>query len=151
MTTIARGRYGNAHTGKLEKLRQPQKNLMSGPYLPKTAAALEWALASLGVTVRQNMRSYAVEWCKDDEWLMLNGRAAARFRSDIETNFVVDGYRGLMPLKFGREAFNESMDSLLFDHEVDPFVEYLDTLPLPTGRRKLPGTIAHCFDVSSRI
>ena len=118
------------------------------PYLPKTAAALEWALASLGITVRQNMRSHAVEWCKDAEWLLLNGRAAARFRSDIEAQFVVDSYKGLMPLRFGRESFNESLDALLFDHEIDPFLEYLDGLPEPTGRRKLSGSLAHCFDVS---
>ena len=120
-----------------------------GPHLPKTAAALEWALGRLGVTVRQNTRRHTVEWCKDGEWLLLNGRAAARFRSDIESNFVVDSYRGLMPLKFGREAFNEALDSLLFDHEIDPFVEYLDSLDSPTGRRKLPGSIAHCFDVAA--
>ena len=119
------------------------------PHLPKTAAALEWALGSLGVRVRQNTRRYTVEWSVGGEWQLMTGRAAARLRSDIESNFVVDGYRGLMPLKFGREAFNESLDSLLFDYEVDPFVEYLDTLSEPTGRRKLQGSIAHCFDVAA--
>ena len=135
-------------------LKEPMKDNQC-PYLPKTAAALEWALARLGVTVRQNMRSHAVEWCKDAEWgmavewLLMNGRAAARFRSDIESKFIVDSYKGRIPLKFGREAFNEALDSLLFDREVDPFVEYLDSLPEPTGRRKLPGSIAHCFDVTA--
>ena len=39
------------------------------------------------------------------------------------------------------------MDSLLFDKEVDPFLEYLEQLPAPTGRRKLSGSLAHCFDI----
>ena len=120
------------------------------PYLPKTAAALEWALGRLGVEVRQNTRRHTVDWRKDDgEWLLMTGRAAARIRSDMEAQFIVDSYRGPIPLKFGREAFNESLDSLLFDREIDPFVEYLDTLSEPTGRRKLQGSIAHCFDVAA--
>ena len=119
------------------------------PYLPKTAAALEWALARLGVEIRQNMRRYTVDWRKDGEWVQMNGRAAARFRSDIESNFVVDSYRGCMPLAFGRDLFNDALDSLLFDKEVDPFLEYLDSLPEPTGRRKLSGSLAYCFDVAA--
>ena len=120
------------------------------PHLPKSAAALEWAFGRLGVEVRQNMRWYTVEWSKEfvHPWAQLNGRAAARIRSLIETNFIVDSYRGPIPLKFGRDAFNEALDCLLYDHEVDPFLEYLDTLSAPTGRRKLPGSIARCFDVS---
>ena len=125
------------------------------PHLPKTAAALEWALERLGVDVRQNMRWYTVDWRKngqgwleDGEWAQMTGRAAARIRSDIESAYVVDGYKGLMPLRFGREAFNEALDSLLFSREVDPFLEYLEELPEPSGRRKLSGSLAHCFDVA---
>ena len=120
------------------------------PFYPKTAAALEWAFERLWIEVRQNVRSHNTEWRKDySEWQAMNGRAAARFRSDIESQFIVDSYRGPIPLKFGREAFNECLDSLLFDKEVDPFLEYLDTLPPPTGRRKLSGSLAHCFDVKA--
>ena len=119
------------------------------PHLPKTSAALEWGLGELGVDVRQNLRRHTVEWRKDGgEWVLLNGRAAARFRSDLEERFIIDSYRGPIPLKFGRELFNEALDSLLFDKEVDPFVQYLDTLEPPTGRRKLSGSLAHCFDIA---
>ena len=119
------------------------------PHLPKTAAALEWALERLGVDVRQNMRWYTVEWARGGEWAQMTSRAAARLRSDIESAFVVDShYKGIMPLKFGREAFSEALDSVLFSREVDPFVEYLDQLPTPTGRRKLSGSLAYCFDVA---
>ena len=69
-------------------------------------------------------------------------------RSDIESGYVVDSYKGIIPLKFGRETFNEALDSLLFSREVDPFLEYLDQLPEPSGRRKLSTSIAHCFDVA---
>ena len=119
------------------------------PRHAKTAAALEWAFERLYVDVRQNLRSHAVEWRKDyGEWQLMNGRAAARFRSDIEERFLCDSYRGPIALKFGREAFNECLDSLLFDREVDPLLEYLDDLPEPTGRRKLSGALAHCFDIA---
>ena len=47
--------------------------------------------------------------------IAMNGRAAARFRSDMEAQFVVDSYQsGLMPLRFGRESFNESLDALCY-------------------------------------
>ena len=120
------------------------------PYLPKTAAALEWAFTRMGVTVRQNMRRYTVDWRKNGgEWVQMNGRAASRFRADIESQFVVDSYRGCIPLAFGRDLFNDVLDSLLFDKEIDPFLEYLDQLPAPTGRRKLSGSLAHCFDIKA--
>ena len=118
------------------------------PYLPKTPAALEWGLDQLYVEVRHNLRRHTVDWRQYGEWQLMNGRAAARFRSDLEERFIVDSYKGPIPLKFGREAFNEAMDSLLFDKEVDPFLEYLEELPVPTGRRKLQLSMAHCFDVS---
>ena len=118
------------------------------PHLPKSAEALEWALERLGVDVRQNMRWYTTEWARGGEWAQMTSRAAARMRSDIQSAFVVKGYNGIMPLKFGRDAFNEALDSVLFDREVDPFLEYLEELPKPTGRRYLAGSIAHCFDVA---
>ena len=135
-------------------LRQPRKE-NECPHGPKSKAALEWALNRLKVDVRQNMRWYTTDWRKngggwldDGEWTQMTGRAAARFRSDIEEAFVVRGWKdGLMPLKFGQNAFNESLDSMLFSREVDPFVEYLDDLKAPSGRRKLPIALAHCFDV----
>ena len=126
------------------------------PHQPKSKAALEWALDSLQIDVRQNMRWYTTDWRRNSgsffdewsEWTQMTGRAAARFRSDIEEAFVVRGWKdGLMPLKFGQNAFNESLDSMLFSREVDPFVEYLDDLRAPKGRHKLPIALAHCFDV----
>ena len=134
----------------LEPLPKPNQC----PHNPKSKAALEWALDRLKVDVRQNMRWYTTDWRKngggwldDGEWTQMTGRAAARFRSDMEEAFVVKGWNGIVPLKFGQNAFNESLDSMLFSREVDPFVEYLDELKAPSGRRKLPIALAHCFDV----
>ena len=119
------------------------------PHKPKTAKALDWALRTLGVDVRHNLRRHATEYrFNEGEWKGLNGRALARITSDIEDAFIIRGYRdSLMPLKFGREAFTDCLDSILYDLEVDPFVEYLDGLEEPTGRRILPGLLENCFDV----
>ena len=118
-------------------------------FKPKSAKALDWALQILGVQVRHNLRRHATEYKLDGgEWQGMNGRAIARITSDVEDTFTVKGYRdSLMPLKFGREAFKDALDSLLYDLEVDPFVDYLDSLPEPTGRRILPGLLERCFDV----
>lgn len=95
------------------------------PHKPKTAKALLWALIRLGIDVRHNLRRHAAEYRIDSVvWLGMNGRAVARITSEIEDAFVIRGYRDtIMPLKFGREAFKDCLDSLLFDMEVDPFVE----------------------------
>ena len=120
------------------------------PHKPKTAKALGWALRRQGVDVRHNLRRHATEYRIDyGEWKGLNGRAIARIVSDIEDTCIVRGYRDLrMPLKFGREAFKDCLDSLLYDLEVDPFKTYLDSLPEPTGRRLLSGLLGRCFDVA---
>ena len=119
-------------------------------YKPKTAKALDWALRMLGVDVRHNLRRHATEYRIDDgEWQGLTSRAIARITSEIEDTFTVSGYHDyLMPLKFGREAFKDSLDSLLYDREVDPFLDYLSDLPEPTGRRILSGLLERCFDVA---
>ena len=119
------------------------------PHKPKTAKALGWALRILGVQVRHNLRRHATEYRLDGrEWQGFNGRAIARITSDVEDTFTVTGYRdSLMPLKFGREAFKDCLDSLLYELEVDPFLDYLNGLPEPTGRRILPGLLERCFDV----
>ena len=85
--------------------------------------------------MRHNLRRHATEYKLDGgEWQGMNGRAIARITSDVEDTFTVKGYRdSLMPLKFGREAFKDALDSLLYDLEVDPFVDYLDSLPEPYG------------------
>ena len=118
-------------------------------YKPKTAKALDWALRMLGVDVRHNLRRHATEYQMDGgEWQGLTSRAIARITSEVEDTFTVKGYRDfLMPLKFGREAFKDCLDSLLYDREVDPFLDYLNDLPEPTGRRILPGLLERCFDV----
>ena len=132
------------------------------PHGPKTAAALEWALERLDVQMRQNMRRYTCEWRQhkggilsatgewvEEKWQEMTGRAAAYIRAQIEERYVVKGYNGIMPLKFGRDMFNEGLDAMLYSREVDPFVDYLDELPAVKGRRYLSGSLAHCFDVKA--
>ena len=120
------------------------------PHPPKTAKALAWALKGLGVEVRHNLRRHASEYrTGGGDWKGMSGRAIAYITSEIESAYTVRGYRDrLMPLKFGREAFKDALDAVLYHLEGDPFLDYLDGLEAPTGRRILPGLLEHLFDVA---
>ena len=136
--------------GGARRVAPPPPRSTECPHPPKTARALAWALEGLGLEVRHNLRRHASEYRKDgSDWQQFTGRAIAYYTSEIEEAYTVKGYRDLvMPLKFGRDAFVECLDALLYNLEVDPFLDYLNDLPEPSGRRILPSLLTHCFNVA---
>ena len=97
----------------------------------KDAAALEAALDTLGLEVRYNIRTARNEYREQSSvWTPFNERAAAEIRARIALTFNYQRVdRGPAPLDFGREAWTDKLNALLFRREVDPFVEYLEALP----------------------
>ena len=121
------------------------------PHRPKTKDALEWVLDQMGVDVRHNVRSHQTQFRLDgnEEWEALTGRAASFYRSEIESCFAVETYKGIQPLTFGRDGFIDALDAMLHHKEADPLTEYLAALPpAAAGRRKLAGALAHCFTIA---
>lgn len=117
---------------------------------PKTYKGFVQALRGLGVDVRENVRSAKVE-------LRVGGEGAAWFDGGqywrsvlveaIAANYYESGRKGDFPLEFGRDKLKTAVESLLSQHQVDPFRDWLLGLPPWEGESRLGGLLAHCFDV----
>ena len=152
MMALKRQEHDTTPGPTLSLVQPPKPN--ECPHRPKTREALKWALGELGVGYQYNVRRHATEWRGDSpfsdypvDWTPLTGRSAAYLRAEIASGFVVRQYNGIAPLNFGRDAFTEALDALVFDREVDPFKEYLESLPPVSGESILPTWISTAFDV----
>ena len=98
----------------------------SGETLPKDSRGLRTALACLGVECRFNLRLMAHEWRTGvGDWYRTNDRVEARLQDSIAAQFKT-GKEAKQPLRFGREVWDRSLNALLADAEVDPFLEWLE-------------------------
>ena len=109
------------------------------PHKPKTADALEWILGRMSREVRLNLRSQGIEWRQgSEEWQPMTKRAAAHIRTEIQRSFN---------FTFSQMVFEDCVESIVYEHEVDPLKVYLEGLPPPTGRNILPNALATCMNV----
>ena len=69
-------------------------------------------------------------------------RSMAHIRSEIQTHYN---------LTFGRDAFNDALEAVLFEQEIDPLKEYFQSLPDVTGRNILPNVLATCMNVNRQV
>ena len=126
------------------------------PYSPKTPQALEWTLDRLGIGMRYNVRSHATEWRRggysisadgpfDDpvwvwhEWEILTQRGMSHIRNLINIHHKVN---------YGRDAFTDTLDAMLYHLEIDPLLGYFESLPKVTGRNILPKALSTCMNVT---
>ena len=126
------------------------------PYPPKTADALAWAFYRMSMEVRYNVRSHNTEWrtggdgIDDDDpwggakwywlaWKLMTSRSMAHIRSNIQTFYN---------LTFGRDAFTDALDAMLYGRESDPLKDYFESLPAVTGRNILPNVLSTRMNVT---
>ena len=104
----------------------------------KDSATLEFALGLIGIQIRFNTRSRRVEYTGEDRsWSELDSRADAKIRERIkETVYVevIDGRKkgdeiDVVPLKWSEQDWKLTLNALLYENEVDPFAEWLSSLP----------------------
>ncbi len=121
------------------------------PFPYKDETALESALERLGVSVRYNLRSQRPEMRRDGkEWHEISDRQAASLKREIADNFTYQTTRGNQPLRYGRETWREYLDALLFDREVDPFLDWLESRPAWDGVQRLDHWLGELFDVDDK-
>ena len=66
-------------------------------------------------------------------------------REEIARQFYIRTREGPKPLAWGREAFHDSLSALLHYRERDPFLDYLDELPLWDGLARVEGLLCNMF------
>ena len=117
--------------------------------LPRNAAGLREALERLGIEVRYNIRASRIEFCTQSGiWAPATDRCEASLQEEISTRFISMGKRPV-PLLFGREIWLRCVNALVADREIDPFVEYLESLPPWDGTRRIDQWLATVFRADS--
>ena len=66
-------------------------------------------------------------------------------REEIARQFYIRTREGPKPLAWGREAFHDTLSALLHYRERDPFLDYLDELPLWDGLARVEGLLCNMF------
>ena len=90
-------------------------------------------------------------WSRGGEkfWHPVSERFAASLKELIARCFTILTPAGdKKPLAFRRETWKDSMNALLYSREVDPFKEWLDSLPPWDGVERLDGWLGEVFDVA---
>ena len=126
-------------------IRSASEAATSKTYNRKDATALEGALAHLGITVRYNIRAQSSEVSADGgkTWEATSDRKTADLRRLIADGFsyrLADN-RGIAPLRYGLDSWGEHLNALLYHHETDPFLDWLKSLPVWDGTKRLHGLL----------
>ena len=114
----------------------------------KDADALEGSLEALGYKARYNLRAMCPEMSNGGgKWTRTTDRSSAELRRQIADRFSykLSGDKGTAPLRFGLDSWSEHLNALLYHHEVDPFVVWLESLPAWDGSRRLAKLLPACL------
>ena len=116
---------------------------------------LKEAFELLGVEARYNTRSLRVEVRHEsfpEGWRNMHDRLAAELREVVAKRFTyvgkVRGRDETKPLEYGRDAWADALNSYLYDHETDPFQEWLEALPQWDRVDRLGGWLAQVFTIA---
>ena len=102
----------------------------SEPFPRKDAEALKAALEAEGVEVRYNSRAYRDEFRRgEDAWEEMSDHEASYLQDTIAAKYHYVVERGVSPLHYGEDAWRRSLNAILRDRRVDPFKEWLESLP----------------------
>ena len=138
-----------------DRLGRPLK----GVVVEKTAEGLRQALSLLEVALRYNTRAHRAEMQHmANEWKPFNDRIVAKLREVLAECFVYTGPPGKdgspgepKALKFGRESWADVLNVLLFDSEIDPFIEWLEGLEAWDEEERLGEWLLDVFEISERL
>jgi len=99
-------------------------------YERKDKKALEDVLKRMGISWRYNLLSQMTELqIKGGKWLPMTDRLASKVKSRIAEEFSYRSSTGISPLEYSMNKYSEYLDALLYDAEVNPFLDWLESLP----------------------
>ena len=113
----------------------------------RTAAGLRYCLEQLGIAYRWNIRRSCIEFDDGNVWREENDRHSAALRERIRATFNSPGLNN-PGLQFGRDLFNDCLNAIVADAEIDPFLVWLQNLPEWDGQRRLDGLLHACFKIA---
>ena len=108
--------------------------------------ALDKALYLLNVELRYNVRSAKVEASIDGGgWHQFKNNAQSDLIARIGETFSYRTERGPRPLHYGSDAWTLYRNAILHHHEIDPFKEWIESLPDWDGVERLDHYLADVF------
>ena len=115
--------------------------------IQKNSGGLALALKILGIGHRWNMRTQAHEFCPpaSTSWQPLEDEERDAIRERLYASF--DNTKG-DPLNFGDVAWNRAWNALMAHSRVDPFKDWLNSLPPHDGTARLDHWLSEVFDLS---
>ena len=118
------------------------------PYPAKDAVALVGALQGFHIQLRLNVRAARVEIRDDgaDHWRHLDDQWEAYLRGEISRTYKVRTRHGESPLVFGRDAWAGFVNEICHTRRMDPFAEWIATLPGWDGDQRLEAMLTDVFD-----
>ena len=86
------------------------------------------ALELLGVELRYNVRAHQTEWRHPSfpDWTPENARLTAKLKTVLSERFTMSHVR---PLAYSQAKWDGAINTILYDSEIDPFREWLESLP----------------------
>ena len=112
--------------------------------------ALRGSLERLGYDWRLNVRSQRPElrngvagWEDQDDY------AESAMRQTIADRFEVQATRGFKPLAFTKDGYGDYLRGLVHDHRVDPFLDWISSLPTWDGEERLDAMLHVLFRADS--
>lgn len=112
----------------------------------KNADSLITCFDMLNVEIRYSVRDHRPQYRRDgSDWINFHDRNADSLKQEIERNFLVKTARGFSPLRFGSVLWDECLNALLNEREVDPFKEYLEALPPWDGIQRIDSLLFELF------
>ena len=129
---------------------QPKFGTKDFPFPAKNKNALKHASEALGITFRYNTRAKKIELKSKHlagPWRPLNDREAAALKDRIADTFYVKISQrpGYSRLNFGKEKWQDSLNALVYEYEVDPVLEWLRTLPKWDGEPRIDDILSRLF------
>ena len=122
------------------------------PQLPATAAGLQRAVIETRFELRFNIRAHHAELrVGADTWQGLHDRLEARLRERIAETCDEepdDATKTPERLFFSRERWRHALNALLAEQEVDPFKDWLQSLPRWDGSPRIDTWIQTCFHLA---
>ena len=114
----------------------------------KDADTLAEALEMLGVQVRWNLRKQIAEIKHgQNEWKPINDRLESALREEISKEFsYVVAREKESPLHYGRERWTSCFNAILNGCEIDPFEQWLKSLPKWDGINRVCHVLTDLFE-----
>ena len=92
---------------------------------------------------RYNLRTKGHEWNESAGWIPANDRFDDDLRERIAARFTIG--KNHVPALYARERWTTCLNAILYGHEVDPFREWLESLPRWDGIERLSLWLGQAF------